>query len=152
MITTPRIFSVMETRCAQIGIRLHDDTLTGYELVDLETSLRLIHDVLARYMRDAVDQYGGSETLCTARAAHNHMHDRLHLVSRYREELLVGELRGFLHEAQGYAMEALLALGKVLESAPLPVSLGQHAVQAPNPASAGDTASELRIGIGRTRK
>jgi hypothetical protein len=152
MITVPRIFSVMETRCLRIGTRLRDDTLNGYELVDLETSLRLIHGVLARYLRDAVDRYGGSQTLCSARANHNHMHDRLELIARYRDELLIGELRGFLYEVQGYAMEALLALGKVMESEPVSVPSGQHAAPVPNPPSAQYTASELRMGIGRTRK
>jgi hypothetical protein len=137
MTTAPPIFSVMEVRCARIGARLHDDTLDGYELADLETSLRLMCSVLTRYLRDAVDRYGGSQALCSARAAHNQMHDRLDLIARYRDELLVGELRGFLYEVQGYAMETLLALGRALES---------------EPASARYTDSELRMGIGRTRK
>ena len=142
----------MEERCRRIGARLHDDALTGYELVDLETSLWLIDGALARYVRDSVDRYGGSETLCAARAAHNRMHDRLDLVSRYREELLVGELRGFLYEAQGYAMETLLVLGTVSKGK-LALMRSQCGVEPGSTRpSAPYMASDVRMAIGRTRK
>lgn len=118
MIATPRILSVMEERCRRTGAKLHDKPLTCYQLTDVETVLRLIDGAIARYLRDSLDRYGSSETLCSAQVAHTRMRDRLQLMDRHRDNICVKELRGFLLEVQDHALEALLAIQRDLKSKP----------------------------------
>lgn len=152
MITTLRSISLIEECCTHLGVRLHHDSLNGYELADIETSLLLIDGAIARYMGDSVNRNGGPTLLCAARAAHNRMHDRLDLVSRRRDELLVEELRGLLREAQSHTLQALVALRVDQENERRLMCSGGITGRAITPESARFTASQIRMGIGRTRK
>ncbi len=118
MIAAPRILSVMEERCRRAGAKLHDESLNCYQLTDVETVLRLIDGAIARYLRDSLDRYGSSETLCSAQVAHTRMRDRLQLMDRHRDDMRVRELRGVLLEVQDHALEALLAIQRDLECKP----------------------------------
>jgi hypothetical protein len=122
MITTPRILAVIEERCVRVGNGLRDDGLNEGEMADLETSLLLLSGALGRFLDESVRLYAGSQAGLNARAAHNDLQQRLHLVNRYRADLSDAERRRFLREAQESALEAIRAL-RQMPSADSPLVL-----------------------------